>query len=60
MKELYLDAEVEIVKFSIADVITTSTEVSQTDSGEETMSTEEVPIEDDGPIDWGAWTVPES
>ena len=31
MKELYLDAELEIVKFSIADVITTSGENENTD-----------------------------
>ena len=55
MKELYLDAEVEIVKFSITDVITTSFEASEQPGGNETFPTEEQPIEDDGPIDWTAF-----
>lgn len=46
MKELYQNAEVEVVKFSIEDVITTS---STTDT------TAYVPHEDDGEPDWDAF-----
>lgn len=59
MKELYLDAELEIVKFSIADVITTSSLATTEAGGNETLWPDEGgPVEDDGPIDWGAFTTP--
>lgn len=50
MKELYMDAEIEIVKFSIEDVITTSTEAEETQE-----TTEWVPFENTGEGDFGAW-----
>lgn len=41
MKELYLDAEMEVVKFTACDVIATSTETTTAESM--------------GPVDEGAW-----
>ena len=55
MKELYLDAELEIVKFSIADVITTSGENENTDPTLEPTSTYATDP-DDGELDqWVDW-----
>lgn len=48
MKELYLNAEMDVVKFTARDVISTSTT-----SGEET--TVWVPRENEGPPDPVAW-----
>lgn len=47
MKELYMNAEMEVVNFSIEDVITTSGEAEET--------TAWVPYEDMGEPDYGAW-----
>lgn len=49
MKELYMDAELEIVNFSATDVITTSGE------DEATETTAWVPYENMGEPDWNAW-----
>lgn len=48
MKELYLDAEMELVTFSASDIITTSGAV------EETTPEWEI-SENEGPPDYSAW-----
>lgn len=48
MKELYMNAELEVVKFAIEDVITTS-------GAAEEETTKFVPYENTSEGDYGAW-----
>lgn len=52
MKELYLDAEMELVTFSASDIITTSG--GSGGSAEETTPEWEI-SENEGPPDYAAW-----
>lgn len=52
MKELYLNAEMDVVEFTANDVITTSA----TDASQESSTTAEwVPRENEGAPDWDAF-----
>ena len=48
MKELYLNAEMDVVEFTVSDVITTSSE-------ETTTWTQNPNCPNEGPPDWGAF-----
>lgn len=66
MKELYLDAEMEVVEFDVMDVITTSggeggeggeggSEGGEGGGAGEETTTSFVPTDNEGEGDWGAW-----